>query len=40
MEHLSVYRGSVRETWTEGFHTGDSERRVIHTAEEALSLFN
>jgi len=29
MEHLSLYRGSVRRTWREGSHTEDSVRHVM-----------
>jgi hypothetical protein len=30
MEHLSLYRGSVRGTWREGSHTEDSERQIAN----------
>ena len=40
MEHLSLYRGSVRETWKEGSHSGDSERRVIKgSGNSACNLY-
>ena len=29
MEYLSVYRGSVRETWRAGFYTEDFQRHVM-----------
>jgi hypothetical protein len=40
MEHLSLYRGSVRGTWTEDSHIGGSERRVTEgSGNSAFILY-
>jgi hypothetical protein len=40
MEHLSLYRGSIRGTWRVGFFSGDSEKHVRKGFErEHLSLI-
>jgi hypothetical protein len=38
-EHLSLYRGSVRETWREGSHTADSKTHVIEGSGRGAFLF-
>jgi hypothetical protein len=38
MEHLPVCRGFVRETWREGFSTGDSETHVREVFERGAYL--
>jgi hypothetical protein len=38
-EHLSLYRGSVRRTWREGFHTEDSKTHVIEGTGKGAVLF-
>jgi hypothetical protein len=38
-EHLSLYRGSVRETWREGSHTKDSKTLVIEGSRKGAFLF-
>jgi len=40
MEHLCLYRGSMRGTWTEISHTGDSERHAIEgSGNSAFVLY-
>jgi hypothetical protein len=39
MEHLSLYRGSMRGTWREGTCTEDSKRYVIEGSGNRAFLF-
>jgi len=39
MEHLSPYRGSMRETWRESFYTEDSERHVMEGSGNGTFLL-
>jgi hypothetical protein len=39
MEHLSLYRGSMRGTWREGFYTEDLKRHVIEGSGNGAFLF-
>lgn len=39
MEHLSLYRGSVRETWREGSYTEDSMRHLMESCGNGAFLL-
>jgi len=39
MEHLSLYTGSVRETWMESSYTEDSERHVMEGSGNGTFLL-
>jgi hypothetical protein len=39
MEHLSLYRGSMRGTWRKGSYTEDSKRHVTEGPGNGAFLF-